>query len=62
MVEISSIGREMVLLSIVPSLRLVLIIRDGEGGAMSVRLLRLVKALTSAMVYLLRKWPLDGDV
>lgn len=50
MVEISSIGKEMVFLSIVPSVRLILVMRDGDGGEMSGRLLRLVNALTSAMV------------
>lgn len=50
MVEINSIGKEMVFLSILPAERLTLAMRDGDGDEMSVRLLRLVNALTSAMV------------
>jgi len=49
-VEISSSGAEIVFLSIGPSQRLTLVMRVGDGGEVSGRLLRLVNALTSAMV------------
>ncbi len=49
--EISSSGREIVVLSMVPSMRLVLNLRVGEGGETSCRLVRFVKALASAMIY-----------
>ncbi len=49
-VEISSSGAEIVFLSIDPSQRLTLVMRVGDGGEVSGRLLRLVNALTSAMV------------